>query len=406
MNRVIIDFLTFSIRVDSKSPVDFKGNLNFDYVCDFLRIPTSEFSNMGRIKYYKERYECNNISVSVPFDGRENSQGYNISMSGNGCRFYETYIKQDEMIDVYDIWRNLFSRLRALTNEGLSINVSRIDIAVDDFSGALDINRIINCIDRDEVATRFQKKVPFRGNCDMYIAQSAVKTSFFRRIRSSTVEFGSRQSRSFCRIYDKKAEQMQKNYNDKTEFARLEAIPHWVRLEVEFKDENAIKIVNAFIEQAFFPHFFAGYINSMLRFVDRDDSNISRCTTQKWWQEFIGTTHKTSMACGDYKPVTRKRHLEYVHKNLFGSIYTAINLEGLDDFLFKVINAANEKLSQKHRKLCSGLEWNIDKLCDSSIWQFLRPSPETESSTADEYRYTRRKYSAEELSYAGLLAGC
>lgn len=394
MNRVIVDFLTFSVRIDAKSSINFNSKLNFEYICDFLRIPPSEFSNMGRIKYYKERYECNNISISVPFDGREGVQGYNISMSGNGCRFYEAYTKQGEMIDVYDIWRNLFARLRSLTCLGLSVNISRIDIAVDDFSGALNMDKIINCVERDEIATRFQKKMPFRGNCDMYIAQSSVKTSFFRRIKSSTVEFGSRQSRSFCRIYDKKAEQMQRHYNDEKEFKRLEAIPHWVRLEVEFKDENAIKIVNAFIDQSFFPHFFAGYINNMLRFVDRDDSNVSRCTVQKWWQEFIGTTHKTSMACGDYKPLTRKRHLEYVYKMLSGSIYTAINLEGLDDFLLKVINTAQERLSLKHRKLCGGLEWNINNLCNSSIWQFLRPSPETECSAYEEYHYT------------GRLAGC
>lgn len=388
MNRCIIDFLTFSIRVDNKSPVHFSERLSFDYICNFLRIPVEEFTSMGRVKYYRERYECNNISIAVPYEASESTQGYNVSMSGNGCRFYEAYIKQGEMIDAADIWRHFFSRLRSLTDLGLAVNVSRIDVAIDDFSGSLNIERIVKAIEDDCVATRFQKKAVFNGNCDMYLAQSAVKTSYFKRIRSSTVEFGSRQSRSFCRIYDKRAEQMQKHYNDKEEMKRLQDMPHWVRLEVEFKDENAIKIVNAYIEQKHFPHFFAGYLNNMLRFVTRDDSNISRCSVARWWRDFIGTTFKTSMACGDYKPVTAKRHLEYVHKMLSGSIYTAINLEGIDLFLNRVINRSMSKLSAKHKRLCGYMESELKNLCSADLWGILKPSTVTAGAGDSEYYYT------------------
>ena len=388
MNRCIIDFLTFSVRQDSNSKIRFGDKLDFSFICKFLGMSENEFVNMGRIKYYKERYECNNISIAVPFEARETQQGYYISMSGNGCRYYENLIKQGEFIDVRDIWRNFFIRLRGLTEQGLSVNVSRIDIAIDDFSGDLSIPEIIRCIENDCVATRFQKKVAHEGNCDMYIAQTAVKTSFFRRIRSATVEFGSRQSRSFCRIYDKRAEQMQKHYNDKAEFSRLEKMKHWVRLEVEFKEENALKIINAYIEQKHFPHFFASYINGMLRFVKRDDSNISRCSVCDWWARFIGTTHKTTMACGDYKPVTVKRHLDYVHKMLSGAIYTAINCEGLDDLLNHVISRANTKLSVKHQRLCGGFEDDLQNLCSSKLWEILKPSPLTSGASSSEYYYT------------------
>lgn len=388
MNRCIVDFLTFSIRKDEHSKISLSEPLDFDFICRFLGLPAAEFSNMGRIKYYKERYECNNISIAVPFEARETQQGYNISMSGNGCRYYESYIKQGEMIDVYDIWRGLFKRLRALTEKGFSVNVSRLDIAVDDFSGVLTVDKVVKCIENDCVATRFQRRVNYDGNCDMYIAQSAVKTSFFRRIRSSTAEFGSRLSRSFCRIYDKKAEQMQKNYNDKKEFARLEKMKHWTRFEVEFKDENAIKMVNAFIDQLHFPHFFASYVNGMLRFIERDNSNISRCHTCSWWAEFIGTTCKTSMSCGDYRPVTVKRHLDYVHKKLSGAIYAAINCEGLDDFLNHVISFAQMKLSPKHQRLCGGIEDNIQNLCSADLWNFLKPHSLMGSASNSEYYYT------------------
>lgn len=392
-----MDFLSFSMRVDSKSPVRFNDVLDFSYICKFLKLPESGFANMGRIKYYKERYECNNISVSVPYDARENQQGYNISMSGNGCRYYEAHIKDSEFIDVSDIWRGLFSRLRELTKKGIAVNVSRLDIAVDDFSGALDIERIERCIDNDEVATRFQKKTVDAGGNDIYIATNHVKTSFFRRIRSKTISFGSRESRSYCRIYDKKAEQMQKHFNDedKTEFNRLDKIPHWVRLEVEFKDENALSMVNAFIDEKHFPHFFASYINGMLRFIKRDSANTSRCTTQKWWLDFIGTTNKTSISCGDYKPVTAKRHLQYVYKMLSGAIYTAMNLESVDTLLNNIVARAQFNLNAKHAKLCNGIERNLENMCSSQLWEFLKPQSPTVGAPLDnDYYYTDGAYSS------------
>lgn len=389
MNRLILDWLTFSIRPDEKSPVLFPAELDFSFICDLLGLPEYEFVNCGKVKYYKERYECNNISICVPLEHNANRQGYSVTMSGEGCRYYENNAKQGECISTLDLWRLLLCKIRDLTIRGLAVNISRMDIAMDDFSGLLNVSRVADAVRLDEVASRFQSKEIPEGRTDIYqVGHTMITERFYRRIRGLSVSFGSRASRSFCRIYDKKAEQMQKRYTDREAVKVLDAMPHWTRLEMEFKDENAIKMSNALCDENDFPDFFAQYVNGMLRFVDRDDSNVSRCTTKGWWLDFIGTARRTNLSCGDYRPLTRKRHLEYVYKMLSGAVYTAINLDGLDGFLNKVISTALGKLSVKHQKLCAGYENKLDNMDSSGLWDVLKKHFKGKRLDRGEYWYT------------------
>lgn len=393
MNRLLVDYFAYSVRLDEKSQIQFCGTLNLDYVCNLMGIPSSEFSSCGKVKYYKERYECNGVSVSVPFEHNQNRQGYFISMSGFGCRYFESNLMQDESILCMDIWRNFFCKIRALTACGLSINITRMDIANDDFSGLLDVDRIANCVRRDEVASRFQSREVREGKTDVYqIGETSIIERFYRRVRGASVNFGSRSSRSYCRIYDKKAEQIQRNYADKEKVKELQAIPHWVRIEFEFKDEVAVKMVNAFCDEDNFSLFYAGYVNSMLRFYNRDDSNVSRCTTQQWWLDFVGTAEKVKLSVGDYKPVSCKKHVEYVVTKLSGAIYAAMDIMGVDELLSTIVSRVNSHgLKSKHMKLCKGIEYNLKDLCSAELWQALKPRYRDYEPKRGEYWYSEKE---------------
>lgn len=390
MNRLLVDYFAFSVRLDEKSLVKFDGTLNLDYICRLMCVPSEDFSNCGKVKYYKERYENSGISVSVPFEHNQNRQGFFVAMSGAGCRYFEHSLIQGEMVSCMDIWRNFFRRIRSLTAYGLSINVTRLDIATDDFSGLLDVDRIANCVRRDEVASRFQSRETREGKTDVYqVAETSIIDRFYRRIRGASVNFGSRSSRSYCRIYDKKAEQIQRNYSDKKKVRDLEKIPHWVRMEFEFKDETSMKMVNAFCDEDDFSRFYAGYVNSMLRFYDRDDTNVSRCTTKQWWLDFIGTSEKVSLSVGDYKPVSRERHVNYVITKLSGAIYAAMDIMGVDDLLNTIVSRVNGKgLKAKHANLCVGIEYNLKELCSAELWQALKPTYREYEPKRGDYWYT------------------
>ncbi|MEG1953024.1 MAG: replication initiation factor domain-containing protein [Hydrogenoanaerobacterium sp.] len=372
MNKLLIDWLSFSVRIDTKNPVIFKGVLDLSFIADFLGISLDEFSSCGKVKWYKERYDCNNISVSVPFEHNENKQGYFISMSGKGCRFFENTRKCEDFSD-FELWRLFFMSLRHLNEIGLSVNVSRVDFASDDFDGNLQIDNIIESVSNREVASRFQN----RGGIDSFnfLDIGRVVWSIKHDVKSSSVTFGSRQSSVFCRFYDKKAEQLQKNFKDDECCKTLFAIPHWVRMEFEFHDDSAIEIINALCDDNDFSEFYSAYVNGMLRFINITDTNVTRCESKKWWLDFIGTTEHIKLSCGDYKPVSRERHLDYVYNHLSGAIYTAMNIDGVDKFLHTVCVIANGKLKEKYRKLCAGLEFNLKELCSAELWEKLKPAP-------------------------------
>lgn len=386
MNKIIIDYFAFSVRIDDKSS-KFDGKLDKQFIFNLLGIHESEFSNLGKCPYYEEMYKCNDITVKVPFEGREVRQGFHISMSGNGCRYFESIQKDGEFINAMDIWRNFFIKVRGLNDKGLSVNITRFDNAVDDFEGLLNLDEIERCMVNREYSSRFRTPSVEGSGGLVYVKDSGYNFNYSHALHGRTYYFGSRKSESFVRFYDKKIEQLQRHFNDEEKREELEKINHWVRMEFEFKDDTAIKMVNAFCDSENYSKFFSKYVNGMLRFVDRDDSNISRCTVKGWWQKFIGTLERLSLAVGEYKPVSLKKCLDYVYGSLFGPVMVAMQNDGIDVFLKNIIDNANAKMKTKHRMLCEGMESNLQELCSSGLWEALKPKAVNCSDLSD-YHYT------------------
>lgn len=373
-NRLIIDWLSFSVRVEDNAKSRFKGVLNLGYICDLLGLELGDFSLIGKVPYYKECYKCEGISINVPFDGREGTQGYFITMTGSGCRYFEQIQLNTLFKTVDSVWKDFLNKVRSLTKEGLAVNIPRFDNAVDDVDGVLDINRIADSLSSGAVCTRFQRKAKIAGFSTCYEDESRLLSSYRHSILGTTVEFGSRKSRCLCRFYDKLAEQKQKNFSNPEEMEMLEKLNSWVRMEFEFKDESAIAMVNAFCDMDDYGEFFSQYVNGMIRFIKLDDSNISRCTVEPWWLEFLGTASKLSLSIGDYRPVSRARHMAYVYGKLSGVLYTALSIENsIDSFVENVCDFASRKLKPKHRSLCEGFEYNLEKMYSADFWEALRP---------------------------------
>lgn len=375
-NRLLVDWFSFSIRIDEHASleVQLRNVLDANLIYNILGIEASEFSSIGRVRYYKECYKCEGVTVALPYEGEEGRQGYLVTMTGDGCRFFENRLASDDMsLTSTKIWRRLFKKLRDLTAAGYSINIPRMDIAMDDFEGYLDMDEILRCLKDGEVCSRFVNKGVMVGNETVYVMPSLWTQSFKHGIVGTSIAFGSRKSRSFCRFYDKLAEQRQRHYGDEEAMKKIESLRSWIRMELEFKAEVAIAMTNAFIDEADFSKFFSEYVNGMIRFIDRDDSNISRCKIKDWWSKFIGTLNHTSLSLGDYQPVSRERHLSYVYHQLSGVIYTAMNIEGVDKFLSVICDNVKDRLKRKYCDLCDGLEYNLENLCSHDLWMFLRP---------------------------------
>lgn len=152
---------------------------------------------------YRNRLEYSGISIHYNHWNPESDFPL-LEMSGQGCRAFETYSGGN--------WQSLFDC--CLDSE--NYNVTRIDIAYDDFDGLLDIGKI--------------KKAAESRN---YISRSTsgiITNSFKDDLNAISVMFGSKSSEYYVRFYDKAAERGGLDY-------------HWVRCEQVLKHERALEFL-------------------------------------------------------------------------------------------------------------------------------------------------------------------
>ena len=170
------------------------------YIVDILGLSHVPWETIKGARGYKDRLYFN--CISIHFNGRDD-MGVWCEMSGQGCRAFET------LTSLSSKWGDLFHTITAN-----NMNITRLDVAYDDHTGTLDINQIIQ-------DTRKQE----------YIS----KSDYWEIVESSkgqTVQFGSPQSDTLIRIYDKARER------------NCPAGEHWIRCELQLRRDRAVAFTN------------------------------------------------------------------------------------------------------------------------------------------------------------------
>jgi len=174
-------------------------------------------------------------------------------MSGNGCRTFEAMSKLSK--DKGSAFPALFQRLAA----DETANVSRIDIACDDKDGFLNMDEIVSKVQSNEINSRMTKR-------------SVIVSYDGTQRNGSTVYIGAPSSDFRVRIYDKALEE------------GLDG--HWIRVELVMRHKNAKAFVEQLITAPSVGKLAAQVVNDKFSFIERDDSNITRCSICGWWQNF------------------------------------------------------------------------------------------------------------------------
>jgi len=172
--------------------------------------------------------------------------------------------------------------------------ITRMDIAIDDKSGLLDLEEIKDFWHNENVSTRF------RG---MDVVQS---WGVGRQYRGQTLYFGKREAQRFIRIYDKAA---QVGSND-----------HWIRVELEMKGSQACQIFSDWARSGFEPAFIKGVFLQTLNFTVGNDSNRSRRNTVDWWLAFLDNAVRVKVIVGS-DPDTVGRVRDWIVKQCSSSLW-------------------------------------------------------------------------------------
>lgn len=161
-----------------------------------------------------------------------------------------------------------FQQLLCKLYEDPDCNISRLDVACDDRVGLLDMSEIFDRVQSRQVNTRMTK---FR-----FVGEMSSKNR-----EGLTVYFGSASSDFRIRIYDKAYEQGVEG--------------HWVRVEMVLQGQNGNAFSSELASGASFGRLAAMVLNDKLSFIERDDSNISRCTVCPWWSAFVDELSKLQL---------------------------------------------------------------------------------------------------------------
>ncbi|WP_409339303.1 replication initiation factor domain-containing protein [Lacticaseibacillus paracasei] len=231
IKRIIREFLRLN-----EDLVGFDDRAAFGYVYT---------ESLGQIKVYG----------STP----DTKLGTLVELRGQGCRQMESIL-----LGRGETWYDFLETCIALDG-----HFTRVDLAINDRNGLLDVPTLIEKCDRDEFTSRFHG---FRDN----------RTKQWE-VSGRTLYLGSPQSEVYFCIYDKAFEQHQKH----PEIA-IEDQPIRTRFEVRLRRKRAAAAIKNLLAERDPEKVVFGIINRYLRFLTPSHKAKSQWATDPRWDAFIG----------------------------------------------------------------------------------------------------------------------
>ena len=268
-------------------------------------------------------------SISVHYNGRED-MGVWVEMTGQGCRNFEQFTTLPNK------WEDLIAFVI-----GISLHITSYDVAFDDHTGVLDIDKIQDDIEENSFVS------PCR---------------FWETVRSSqgkSAYIGSPQSPVRVRIYDKARER------------GLDDGQHWIRVELQLRDARADKFVRLshpavavpagmyrktgeVVENIPIGEAFAGVLLNYLRIVEpcETDSNKSRWQMAEYWANLLGAVGAISIYTEPESEYNLDRCKNYVINLAGNAVDCMMDVYGVDEFLL-LLNGRTCKQNPKYEVIKS-----------------------------------------------------
>lgn len=308
-NKILIDWLSFTSKIDSDLSV-------FDVLG--LSHIKKHFQLIYGFQGYKQRFYFEGISIHY---GHSKNQGVWVEMSGQGCRTFETYSK----ISFVELFKAII-----YNQENEDYNVTRLDVAFDDFHKIIPLKKLSNQILDEHFVSKFEPKSYL---VNMHPGRKGI-----------TCDIGSSSSNLKFRVYDKAYERGYFEEIEKNGFS-------WTRWEIQMRDDRAYNFMKLSLDSDV-GQIFRGVILKYFRVVDvnKSDSNKRRWNTSKWYLKFIGDVENISLftPCkSDYNLYKCER---YVYTQAGNAVDTLIQIKGVDNFIAE-LRASKSETTPKYKEL-------------------------------------------------------
>lgn len=332
-NVFLIDWLTFVAHGDSVDYIKWLLGL------DGPDIPweTSEKFRNG----YPQQCYWNGITISYGADDERFykdpskvrlDMGICVNLSGSGCRTYESFGKGD--------WKQLFAYLLRDTSELASANhvfkrynITRLDLAYDDHIGLLDLKRIETDVrERNYISRAKYAEVIWSDNQDS-------------NIQGMTIQIGSDKSAVKIRMYDKASE---RGFKDR----------HWVRCEIQLRDERALVACTELHKHQHIGMTAAGILRNYLTFREpNNDTNPSRWPLADYWDKLLLDMERVRLWISPGEPYNFSKTEHWLCKQYGQAIVVLDQLHDPEYLLERCRKLYPlEELAPKYRKFLAELE--------------------------------------------------
>lgn len=344
---------------------DKKLEILFDYVR--IRFPTLDVKHIiedvlgirlyytireGHALYgYSAQYVMGDIVIMTSED---EEKGCLLELKGKGCRQFEIFLNAQGRS-----WYDFFK----MTEEENSV-LKRIDLAINDRAGWLDIPELAEKCRRKEYTTIFRS---YRN----YQSGELIRTKEEDAdLMGNTLYLGSLKSEIYFCIYEKDYEQYIRN-GIPVEDADVKN-----RFEIRLKDARAKHAIDDLLSHEDAGKTAFGIINRYVCFLEPGETEDKRSwDVDVAWQRFIGEEDRKIKLTDAPEPYTLERTLKWIVRQVapsFKMLRMLSEIRGEDDLLNKIIEEA--KLSPQHKKLLKQQQNAVETMLAGSYMEF---GPET-----------------------------
>lgn len=324
---------------------------------DYIRIrfPTTDVkfvvNNILKLKFeymihedygfysYSEHYVIGNIFVLV---SQDIEKGVLIELKGQGCRQFENFL-----LAQHRSWYDFL--LDSLLAGGV---MKRIDLAINDMTGILDIKELTDKCNNEECISVFRSFKSYRSG---ELVRKNEKIGM-----GNTLYIGSLKSEVYFCIYEKDYEQYIK-LDIPIDEAKIKN-----RFEIRLKNERAYHaavdlLANRDVEKTAF-----SIINRYIRFVDKD-SNKSRC---EWkinenWSYFIGGDRVKLKLTTNPEPYNIQNTLNWLSRQVAPTLKIIKKLDNLNNTTLIEDLIRHAELTDRHKKIIQQNSVNVeDIICE------------------------------------------
>jgi DNA relaxase NicK len=324
-------------RLNPDNPLE----MMFDYVR--IRFPTQDVRHVIqdilhlKMEYmlhedygfysYSEHYAYGDIFILT---SPEEEKGTLLELKGKGCRQFENFLLAQH--------RSWFDFLMdALVDGGV---MKRLDLAINDMAGILDIPELTEKCRREECVSVFRSFKSYRSG-ELVKSHEEDKLGM-----GSTLYIGSLKSEVYFCLYEK-------NYEQYVKYGiPIEETPIKNRFEIRLKNERAYYAVKDLLTHYDAEQTAFSIINRYVRFVDKEvEKRRSEWRMNEKWAHFLGDGRGRLKLTTKPEPYTLQRTLNWIARQVAPTWKTIQKIDAANKSTYLLDILEHAKLTEKHRTI-------------------------------------------------------